>query len=43
LYVVFAASVLVWGGLFFYLASMESRLRRLEHRVPQDTRGDNRE
>jgi CcmD family protein len=42
LYVVLIASALVWGGLFFYLVSMEGRVRRLESRVHLDTQGENR-
>lgn len=30
LYWVLIASLLVWGGLFFYLTVMEGRVRRLE-------------
>jgi len=29
---VLGASVVVWGGLWLYLAGMEGRLRRLEER-----------
>lgn len=36
IYTVFIASLLVWGGLFAYLILMETRLRRLESRVPRD-------
>ena len=38
LYWVLIASFLVWGGLFFYLVSMESRVRKLENRVGLEER-----
>jgi CcmD family protein len=38
LYWVLIASLLVWGGIFFYLFSMEGRVRRLESRLDTDDR-----
>jgi len=35
LYVVLATSVLVWGGLFFYMVSLDRKITRLEE---QDSR-----
>jgi hypothetical protein len=37
-YWVLAASLLVWGGLFFYLMGMEGRVRRLENRTRTEDR-----
>lgn len=39
LYWVLIASLLVWGGIFFYLVVMDNRVRRLESRVDVDDRG----
>ncbi len=33
LYVVLIASLLVWGGLFFYMVLTERRVAQLEQRV----------
>ena len=32
LYIVLATSVIVWVGLFFYMARLDGRLRDLENR-----------
>jgi CcmD family protein len=32
LFVVLATSLIVWGGLFFYMARLDNRLRDLENR-----------
>jgi CcmD family protein len=39
LYWVLIASLLVWGGIFFYLVYVENRVRRLESRYDVDDRG----
>lgn len=36
---VLAASVMVWGGLFAYLAALEGRLRRLEQQAEEEAAG----
>jgi len=38
LFAVFLSSLLVWGGLFFYLMWTESRVRRLEQRAHSEER-----
>ena len=39
LYWVLIASLLIWGGFFFYLAALENRVRRLESRRDADRQG----
>jgi hypothetical protein len=38
IYTVLLASVLVWGGLFAYLVTVDARMRRLESRGDSEAR-----
>lgn len=35
---VFVASLIVWGGLYFYLVSVDRRLSKLERQDERDSR-----
>ena len=37
LYIVLATSLIVWAGLFFYMARVDAKLRDLESREPGES------